>query len=203
MVICYGVELMCMSQLGVLVDVEIRQALDSKEIEIHPYIDTSFQPNSFDLHLSDSFVAFNHDFPYDQFVVDPYVELPNEIMEFANDIKEYTIYPGEFVLASTIEYIKLPGNICGILSGKSSIARLGLSIHQTGGFVDAGFVGQLTLELFNAFPYPIKLLVGMPIAQISFIRTSMAQNPYGQKQGSKYQYQSGAVISKYFENEKA
>ena len=84
----------------------------------------------------------------------------------------------------------------------SSLGRLGLLIHSTAGFVDAGWDGQLTLELSNVANLPITLYPGMKIGQISFLQmTSAAEHPYGsEKVGSKYQGQVGPRPSRYFEN---
>ena len=88
------------------------------------------------------------------------------------------------------------------LEGKSSLGRLGLLIHSTAGFVDAGWDGQLTLELSNVATLPITLYPGMKIGQISFIRMSTpADHPYGSTEvGSKYQGQVGPRPSRYWEN---
>ena len=88
------------------------------------------------------------------------------------------------------------------IEGKSSLGRLGLLIHSTAGFVDAGWDGQLTLELSNVANLPITLYPGMKIGQISFMRmTTPADNPYGSGQlGSKYQNQRGPRPSRYWEN---
>ena len=79
---------------------------------------------------------------------------------------------------------------------------MGLLIHSTAGFVDAGWDGQLTLELSNVANLPITLYPGMKIGQISFIRmTTPADNPYGSAAvGSKYQGQVGPRPSRYWEN---
>ena len=84
----------------------------------------------------------------------------------------------------------------------SSLGRLGLLIHSTAGFVDAGWDGHLTLELSNVANLPITLYPGMKIGQISFLRmTTEAEHPYGSKEtGSKYQGQRGPTPSRYFEN---
>jgi len=84
----------------------------------------------------------------------------------------------------------------------SSLGRLGLLIHSTAGFVDAGWDGHLTLELSNVANLPITLYPGMKIGQISFLRmTTAADQPYGSKGvGSKYQGQRGPTPSRYFEN---
>ena len=88
------------------------------------------------------------------------------------------------------------------LEGKSSLGRLGLLIHSTAGFVDAGWDGHLTLELSNVANLPITLYPGMKIGQISFLQmTTPADHPYGSGQvGSKYQGQRGPTPSRYFEN---
>ena len=88
------------------------------------------------------------------------------------------------------------------LEGKSSLGRLGLLIHSTAGFVDAGWDGHLTLELSNVANLPITVYPGMKIGQISFLRmTTPADQPYGSAGlGSKYQGQRGPTPSRYFEN---
>jgi deoxycytidine triphosphate deaminase len=84
----------------------------------------------------------------------------------------------------------------------SSLGRLGLLIHSTAGFVDAGFSGHITLELSNVASLPITLYPGMKIGQVSFLRmTTPADVPYGSSQvGSKYQGQRGPTPSRYWEN---
>jgi len=112
------------------------------------------------------------------------------------------LHPGEFVLGSTAERIGIPDDLVGRLEGKSSLARLGLVIHSTAGFVDAGFDGYLTLELSNVASLPITLYPGMKIGQISFMQmTTPADTPYGSGAlGSKYQGQRGPRPSRYWEN---
>ena len=106
------------------------------------------------------------------------------------------------MLGSTSERVGLPDDLVGRLEGKSSLGRLGLLIHSTAGFVDAGWDGQLTLELSNVASLPITLYPGMKIGQISFMQmTTAADVPYGSGQlGSKYQGQRGPRPSRYWEN---
>jgi deoxycytidine triphosphate deaminase len=84
----------------------------------------------------------------------------------------------------------------------SSLGRLGLLIHSTAGFIDAGFDGHITLELANVASLPITLYPGMKIGQVSFMQmTTPADRPYGSgAEGSKYQGQRGPTPSRYFEN---
>ena len=96
----------------------------------------------------------------------------------------------------------MPNYIAGRIEGKSSLGRLGLLIHSTAGYIDPGWNGNLTLELSNVSPLPIKLFPGMKIGQISFIKmTSEVENPYGSdKLKSKYQGQTQPRESRYYEN---
>lgn len=109
---------------------------------------------------------------------------------------EFTIEPGEFMLAHTRERITLSERVCGLVMGKSSWGRMGLQI-QNAGWVDPGFSGQLTLELANQSQIPIKLHVGDFICQIAiamlFAPTRVA---YGDPRlNSHYQGQMGTTKS--------
>ena len=82
------------------------------------------------------------------------------------------------------------------------MGRLGLLIHSTAGFVDAGWEGNLTLELSNVANLPITIYHGMPIGQISFMRMDgPVENPYGSVEtGSKYQGQAEPTPSRFHLN---
>jgi dCTP deaminase len=124
-----------------------------------------------------------------------------ELVEVAEG-ESFMLHPGEFVLGSTLERVAVPTDLVARVEGKSSLGRLGLVIHSTAGFIDAGFDGHVTLELANLANLPITLYPGMKIGQISFIKmTSPAEKPYGSgAKGSKYQGQRGPTPSRYFEN---
>lgn len=104
---------------------------------------------------------------------------------------------GDFWLASTAEKVHIPRNLVAQVNGKSSLARKGLIVHTTAGFIDPGFRGQITLELKNVSAGPIKLTAGMPICQLVFFQmTSPSERPYGSKGlGSRYQGQAGPTRS--------
>src|SRR5579864_7384067 len=184
----------------ILSDRTIREALAAGRIEIDPLDERDVQPSSVDLHLDRYFRVFlNHtmrviDVKEDQ-------EELTELVEIGED-DSFILHPGEFVLGSTRERVRLPDDLVARLEGKSSLGRLGLLIHSTAGFVDAGWDGHLTLELSNVATLPITLYPGMKIGQISFLRmTTPADTPYGSaKLGSKYQGQRGPTPSRYFEN---
>jgi len=114
----------------------------------------------------------------------------------------FVLHPGEFVLGSTLERIRLPDDLVARLEGKSSLGRLGLLIHSTAGFIDPGWDGHVTLELSNVANLPITIYPGMKIGQISFMQMSEpATTPYGASSiGSKYKGQMGPTPSRYFKN---
>jgi len=139
--------------------------LASGDIQVVPHPETSqVQPASLDLRLADSFVRL----PRNQFD-----EAHRETLS------QTIIRPGEFMLGSTIERIKLPSHICGQVHGKSTWARRGLMV-EAAGLVDPGFEGTITLELKNLSHLPLVLSAGTPICQMSFNLLDMAVlRPYG------------------------
>ena len=104
------------------------------------------------------------------------------------------IHPGEFVLGTTLETVNIPDNMVARIEGRSSYARLGLIPHAAGGFVDAGFEGQITLEIQNLGNVPITIYPEDRICQMAVeTMTSKAERPYGDKTDSKYMKQEGAT----------
>jgi dCTP deaminase len=184
----------------ILSDVTIREELAAGRIIIDPLSGDAVQPSSVDLHVDRYFRVFRNDTtPF----IDPkqHQEDLTELVEVGED-GAFILHPGEFVLGSTLERVALPDDLVARLEGKSSLGRLGLLIHSTAGFVDAGWDGHLTLELSNVANLPIALYPGMKIGQISFLRmTGAAEHPYGSATtGSKYQGQRGPTPSRYYLN---
>jgi dCTP deaminase len=184
----------------ILSDRTIREELAAGRIVIDPVSDADIQPSSVDLHIDRYFRVFRN---HSMRVIDvkENQEELTELVEIGED-DAFILHPGEFVLGSTHERVSLPDDLVARLEGKSSLGRLGLLIHSTAGFVDAGWDGHLTLELSNVANLPITLYPGMKIGQISFLRmTTPAETPYGSaKVGSKYQGQRGPTPSRYYEN---
>lgn len=184
----------------ILSDLTIRQQLAAGRIVIDPLDEKNIQPSSVDLHIDNLFRVFRND-------TTPFID-PKENQEDLTELVEvkdagaFILHPGEFVLGSTLERVKLPDDLVARLEGKSSLGRLGLLIHSTAGFVDAGWDGHLTLELSNVANLPIALYPGMKIGQISFLQmTTAAQRPYGSATvGSKYQGQRGPTPSRAYLN---
>ena len=182
--------------MSILVDWQIRDYIKKGAIGIDPFNENYIQPNSLDVTLAPQYMWFERGTdPYD-----PLSDTPWSVMGFGDGFTKVEIEPKDFVLMSTQETISLPDNIVACIEGKSSLARLGLQIHQTGGWIDAGFSGQVTLELYNVSNRPIVLTAGMPIAQIVFFETEHCEVPYGMKKDAKYQGQTGPTPSRYHMN---
>lgn len=181
-----------------LPDHEIVAAVESGRVGVDPWDPTLVQPASLDLLLGDTFLSEptpNSIFPG---YIDPSQPLDVEHVEtVVSPGKVYALEPGAFVLASTHEAVTLPPDVSAQVAGKSSLARHGL-IVETAGFVDGGFSGTITLEVFNLARRPILLHPGMKIAQLCFLRmTSPAVKPYGSgANGSRYQGQRGPTPSR-------
>lgn len=183
----------------ILSDRDIRKELAAGRIEIDPFDEACVQPSSVDLHVDSRFRVFaNSRYPF----IDVRREMPDltELVEVEPG-EPFILHPGEFVLGSTLERVRIPDDMVARLEGKSSLGRLGLLIHSTAGYVDPGWDGSLTLELSNVANLPITIYPSMKIGQISFFRlTTPAEVPYGSKATrSKYQGQRGPTASRFFE----
>lgn len=168
-----------------LTDNQIKVAIDMGEIIIEPpmqqeEIDARVGSVSIDLSLGRELVIVGEHAHNDERIM---------MNEFG-----YILKPGEFILASTEEIVTLPATIVGRLEGRSSIARMGLTVHVTAGIIDPGFSGRITLELANLGPKYLTLFPGMRICALSFDRLDFpVDRPYGEKRTAKYQYQRGPI----------
>ena len=184
----------------VLSDRTIERFIAEGRIKIDPFDAGLIQPSSVDVRVDRHFRVFrNSRYPY----ID--VKQPQEALTEALEIEDdepFILHPGEFLLGSTLERITLPDDLVARLEGKSSLGRLGLLIHSTAGFVDAGWDGHLTLELSNVATLPILLWPGMKIGQFCFFQlSSAAEFPYGSSTyGSRYQGQRGPTASRSWQN---
>lgn len=164
---------------GNLVDWQIKTLLSLGLLKIDRLDTSAIQPNSLDVHLGRSFARQKADGSFESFDAD-YIVLG----------------PGDFVLATTREFFDFPGNIHGVLQGKSSWARLGLYVESAGLF-DSGFKGEGVVELTNQGNCALTLRADSAIAQMIFYRNLPVKRPYGQKKYSisNYQGQTGAKQS--------
>jgi len=184
----------------VLSDQTIRAEIEAGRIAFDPFDPEMVQPSSVDVRVDRTFRVF-HNARYPFIDVRTPMEGLTELVEVEGE-EPFILHPGEFVLGQTLERVRLPDDLVARLEGKSSLGRLGLLIHSTAGFVDAGFEGNLTLELSNVANLPITIYHGMPIGQISFMRMDApVQRPYGSEEaGSKYQGQAEPTPSRFYLN---
>jgi len=166
-------------------------------IGITPWADGQIQPASIDLTLDDEFLAYP--IPDNKWAIDMDNVAGTGNVPIRHKWPEWILEPGELLLASTAEFIEVPHDLIAVVNGKSSLARLGLLIHITAGFIDPGFRGKITLEMYNLNKRPIILRAGKPICQLSFIElSSVVECPYGHPAlKSKYQDQERVTASKY------
>lgn len=163
----------------ILSDATIHDVVVNKKIYlVNPFNEEMLQPNSYELSLGRELKT---------------------IRGKCIDLKQrsYKLKPNEFILGSTEEVIAMPHDLCGHIDGKSSIGRLGVFVHISSGFIDSGFVGNVTLEIYNASDKEFELYNHMPIAQILFeTLTTKVNHPYGTR-NNHYQHSKGTVLSKH------
>ena len=178
--------------MAILSDKTIKEYLEEGKIVIDPLKDEQqIQPSSVDMRLGDEFKVF-------KVIRKPYIDPKDE-----EDIAEYMesstvpegeafiIHPIEFALATTQEYVKVPDDLVARVEGRSSMGRLGVTMHVTAGYVDPGFEGRITLEISNIGAMPVALYPGQRVCQLVFeTMTTPAELPYGHpKRNSKYMKQ--------------
>lgn len=158
---------------------------------IEPLISSQLQPASIDLRIGGHFLAIDEHST-------PLISLDKPAM-YKEICKEQIIIPPKaFVLGTTIEYIRLPANMTAFVEGRSSIGRLGLFI-QNAGWVDPGFEGHITLELYNANCVPIELKAGRRLCQLVLASLDQESTPYM----GKYNGQNKATESRIYLDEDA
>ena len=185
--------------MSILVDHEIRTEIESGKLILDPFDTALIQPNSYDVRLADRFSWHEKS---DE-VIDPYKceTVLTSLMHVQGE--SILLHPGQFILGATLEKICLPRNIVGQLTGKSSLARLGVMVHVTAGFIDAGFShppAHITLEIVNLGNRPVRLHAGMAIGQMVFTRTADCEVAYHEKPNAKYNGQPAAAHSRYYLN---
>jgi dCTP deaminase len=200
--------------MAVLSDRDIRKRLAAPEVYypsvvdkiarvvIEPCSESQVQPASIDLTLANEFMTY----PSAPEVVGGLKSTYSIDLDHAKEVRprrfvadQWQLEPHELVLCSTREYVEIPHDIQAQVHGKSSLGRIGLLVHVTAGFIDPGFKGNITLEMYNLNKRPIILRAGKPICQLSLMAlSSPAEFPYGhEKLKSKYQDQRGVQASLY------
>jgi dCTP deaminase len=173
----------------ILSDRDIVEALKRGTIRIDPEPDLSTQLGSvsIDFRLGRTFMVFEHS---RHSFIDP--RQPQSIGEAmrtieVEDDEPFIMQPGDFALASTVESLELPDDLLGRLEGRSSIARLGITVHSTAAVFEPGWIGTATMELSNLGRMAVALYPGMRICAFSFETVSSpVMTPYRLKRGNKY-----------------
>ncbi|WP_373532175.1 dCTP deaminase [Vampirovibrio sp.] len=164
-----------------------------------------FGPTSVDLRLGTDFqVMARTNLTHMDLMKDPEA-LSRDVQKHMQHVKvkptePFILHPGEFALASTLEYVKVPLDLAARLEGRSTWGRLGLQIHATAGFVDPGFRGALTFELSNVSNIPLPLYPGVRISQICFFLSTTTNLPYGKKRYTKYSGKTSTASSAFFKD---
>jgi len=196
----------------ILSDKKIKEYIKSKKIIVEPFDESLVGPASLDVRLGFKFRVFKNinieaidiksykeDIIYRSESKDFIIHhgMYSDLIIAKREDVPIVIHPGEFILASVYEYIELPKNIAAQISGRSSIGRLGLFVHTSAGWIDPGYAGHLTLEIYNVNKIPIKLYPLTKIAQIVFYELEEdVEVPYGERKSSKYYKEDGATESK-------
>lgn len=187
--------------MAILSDRDIRELIKQKNAVKSSKKDLDFDlqlgPSSFDLRLGYEFGVLN---TRKLEIIDTLdMEKYEDFIQKETHGKEegVVIHPGEFLLGSTLETLKLPEDLVARVEGRSSYGRLGIIVHATAGYIDPGFEGDITLEMQNLGNAPVKLYPENRICQVVFeTMTSEAETPYGEKKDTKYMGQTGATGSK-------
>ena len=181
----------------ILADTEIKQALQTKKIIVKPlpHFGEALSACSLDLRLHNEFEIFEN-MHLSCFDIKKPSRSINKKIIIEKDAA-FILQPGQFVLASTFEWVELPADIAGRLEGRSSLGRLGIIVHSTAALIHPGFKGRIVLELSNLSPMAIALYPGMRVCALSFEElTSPAKNPYFKQKNAKYSQQKGVTSSK-------
>lgn len=178
-----------------------------RRIIITPFIqpEEQFGPTSIDLRLGTDFKVIKRSNLTHLDVIKPPEHVAQDMESCMTVVKvqptqPFVLHPGEFALASTLEYIRVPLDLAARLEGRSTWGRLGLQVHATAGFVDPGFQGALTFELSNVSTVPIQLYPGVRISQICFFQSAETRLPYDKKRLSKYSGKVSTASSAFFKD---
>ncbi|MEI6886681.1 MAG: dCTP deaminase [bacterium] len=151
-----------------LTDNEIQDAITKGDIKIEPFDSNQIKPGNYKVKLGHKLLI-----PKKGLRVNPFNNSQVLYDEYDISDKSYILKPKEFILAQTFEKIGLSKDIAAILDGRSTLARLGLSIHQSAQLIVAGEKPQIiTLEIYNAGEFEIELINNWQVGKLIFYRFS-------------------------------
>jgi len=150
----------------------------------------SYGPSSYgyDIRISNEFKIFTN---VNTTVVDPKNFDEAAFVEFKGDV--CIIPPNSFALARSVEYIRMPRNITGLMTNKSTYARCGVVSPIT--VLEAGWEGHITIEISNTTPLPAMVYANEGFAQVLFFEGDECETSYADRKG-KYQNQTGITLPK-------
>lgn len=152
-----------------LSDIDILKAVEADEIKLTPFNKKQLQPASYDILLGNKFVVNDEHLTH---YIDPARKIYAQTREIEiGDGEEFVLHPGVSVLGISKEFFGSNFYLVQV-GGKSSLARVGLMIHNTAGLINPGHFLHITFELCNLNNVPIVLRPGMEIAQLTFSKLS-------------------------------
>jgi dCTP deaminase len=141
----------------------------------------------YDIRVANEFKVFTN---VHSTIVDPKNFDPSAYVDYTGDV--CVIPPNSFVLARSVERVRMPRNVSGIVLCKSTYIRAGVLIPTT--VLEAGWEGIITLEISNVTPLPAKIYANEGIAQVLFFEgDEECLTSYADRKG-KYQDQQGVVL---------
>ncbi len=168
--------------MSVLTHDKIIERINQGDIGISPFDSKSVGAASVDFHLGSQFRIFE---PSEQaYHLNNQADY-KDITRLTTVKDHFVLNPNQMVLGITQEKLKLSNNLCGWIEGRSSIGRMGLTVHITAGFIQPGVDNHQVLEIFNSAPVPLALHPGIAICQIVFQTTEGQASYQGQYQGQK------------------
>lgn len=162
-----------------LSDIDIKKGLESGAIVIKPFDEKKLQLASYDVTLGNEFEVTNR---FSTTFVDPVNKIyPSTQTIKVADGNQFVLHPGETVLGKQKEFVGVDHKHLMLLSGKSSLARAGLVVHNTAMLFNPGHHFYPTFELLNTSSVPIILRPGMPVAQLLFaeLKTESGKTYHG------------------------
>lgn len=148
-----------------LCDKDIEKAVKEGDITLKPFKKNKLQPASYDISLGNKFqIIERHGVEY----IDPSKKTPIKVKEVrVKDGQKFILHPGVSILGTSKEFFGSKKYLV-YLNGKSSLARIGLTVHNTAGLINPGHFLNITFELCNLNSVPIILRPGMEIGQLTF-----------------------------------
>lgn len=183
----------------VLADVDIEKRIGEGEIGVKPFEASQLLPDGYALRLSSKFRFIRIG---DKTHVDVKEKMVMTEEVDVGDDGYVNIRPGELVLGSSLESISLGKCTAAMLQGRTSLSRLGLQLDTSAAKISPGYNGRITLTFVNVFALPIRIYVGMRVAELTFVAMSRpVKTAYGKgAYSSRYQKQTGPTESRIWED---